>query len=192
MWEYFQTGGYLMAPLLACSVISLSVIIERIVFWFRCPGITDLSALTTLLSTHSSQQLTESEKVDVKLNSHEKNIAASISKDRSNVAKSFRLKATCEIEEMNRGMMILSTIITLAPLLGILGTVVGIIDSFHAIGASSKADPQLVSKGIAQALTTTAAGLSVAIVTLIPFNYFQTRINRYCDAVDNIVRTLDN
>ena len=192
MWEYFQTGGYLMAPLLACSVISLSVVIERVIFWFRCPGITNLSELITLLSKHSSQQLTESETVEIKLNSHEKKIASSISKDCSNVSESFRLSATCEIEEMNRGMMILSTIITLAPLLGILGTVVGIIDSFYAIGASSQANPQLVSKGIAQALTTTAAGLSIAIITLIPFNYFQTRINRYCDAVDNMVRTLDN
>ena len=181
-----------MAPLVACSVISLSVVIERLVFWFRCPGITNLSELITLLSKNSSQQSTESEKVEMKLNSYEKKIASSISKDCSNVSESFRLSATCEIEEMNRGMMILSTIITLAPLLGILGTVVGIIDSFYAIGASSKANPQLVSKGIAQALTTTAAGLSIAIITLIPFNYFQTRINGYCDAVDNIVRTLDN
>ena len=92
---------------------------------------------------------------------------------------------------MNRGMMILSTVITLAPLLGILGTVVGIIDSFYAIGASSKANPQLVSNGIAQALITTAAGLSIAILTLIPFNYFQSRINQYLDSVSNIAEILE-
>ena len=191
MWEYIQTGGYLMVPLLACSVISLSVVFERIIFWFKCPGISHLNLFVTLLSEYKSQPSANPTELETKLNSYEKRLASSIVANDGNVSESFRLNVSYEIEKMNRGMMILSTVITLAPLLGILGTVVGIIDSFYAIGASSKANPQLVSNGIAQALITTAAGLSIAILTLIPFNYFQSRINQYWDSVSNIAEILE-
>ena len=155
------------------------------------PGISHLNLFVTLLSEYKSQPSANPTELATKLNSYEKRLASSIVANDGNVSESFRLNVSYEIEKMNRGMMILSTVITLAPLLGILGTVVGIIDSFYAIGASSKANPQLVSNGIAQALITTAAGLSIAILTLIPFNYFQSRINQYWDSVSNIAEILE-
>ena len=191
MWEYFQNGGYLMVPLLVCSVVSITVILERIVFWIKYPGLPNLSVLIRALDVHKlskSEVLNNSKTAD--LNDFEKKLINSISHSESNMEDSFIISFHNSIQEMNRGMLILSTIITLAPLLGILGTVVGIIESFHAIGATAQASPQIVSKGIAQALATTAGGLSIAIVTLIPFNYFQNRINQYCDTLDSISSTL--
>lgn len=79
---------------------------------------------------------------------------------------------------MKKGMAILDTIITMAPLLGILGTVTGIIKSFDLLGAMQMEDPRGVATGIAEALLTTAAGLIIALGTLLPFNYFISRIQQ--------------
>lgn len=191
MWEYFQNGGYLMVPLLVCSVVSITVILERIVFWIKCPNISNIDTLIKAMGTLESGKSIISENLKTaNLNDFEKKLLNSISDSKTNPVDNFIISTHDSIKEMSRGMLILSTIITLAPLLGILGTVVGIIESFNAIGATSQASPQIVSKGIAQALATTAGGLSIAIVTLIPFNYFQNRINQYCDTLDSISSTL--
>lgn len=191
MWEYFQNGGYLMVPLLVCSVVSITVILERIVFWIKCPNISNIDTLIKAMSTLESGKSIISENLKTaNLNDFEKKLLNSISDSKTNPVDNFIISTHDSIKEMSRGMLILSTIITLAPLLGILGTVVGIIESFNAIGATSQASPQIVSKGIAQALATTAGGLSIAIVTLVPFNYFQNRINQYCDTLDSISSTL--
>ena len=88
------------------------------------------------------------------------------------------MAAAEEIGRMRRGLGILDTIITMAPLLGILGTIIGIIESFDPLGMKGIADPKTLTSGIAQALITTAAGLAVALITLIPHNYFIHRVER--------------
>ena len=87
-------------------------------------------------------------------------------------------------------MMVLSTIISLAPLLGILGTVVGIIDSFEAISKLGTNSPQAVSGGISKALITTAAGLSLSIITLVPYNYFQSRVRIFAAEAERVTTRL--
>ena len=87
---------------------------------------------------------------------------------------------------MKRGLNVLDTIITLSPLLGILGTVSGIIGSFELLGDMGIQDPKAVTGGIAQALITTAAGLSVAIVTLIPYNLFRQAKSKTSQSVNKI------
>jgi biopolymer transport protein ExbB len=77
---------------------------------------------------------------------------------------------------MARGMVLLDTVVTVAPMLGILGTVLGIIDSFELLSADARPDPLAVSGGIAQALITTAIGLVVALSTILPYNWFRARI----------------
>ena len=81
-----------------------------------------------------------------------------------------------EIKKMGKYLNILDTIITVAPLLGIFGTVIGIINSFDILGLAGIEHPQVVTGGIAQALITTATGLGVAMMTLLPYNYFLSRI----------------
>jgi biopolymer transport protein ExbB len=86
------------------------------------------------------------------------------------------VQANQEVERMKKGLGFLDTIVTMAPLLGILGTVLGIIQSFDLLGSTGIQDPKAVTSGIAQALITTAAGLTVALLTLVPFNYFVSRV----------------
>ena len=92
---------------------------------------------------------------------------------------------------MKHGLNVLDTIITMAPLLGILGTVLGIIQSFDLLGQSGIQDPKAVTGGIAQALITTAAGLSVALVTLVPFNILVSRVQRATRLLENVTTQLE-
>ncbi|MFH2059312.1 MAG: MotA/TolQ/ExbB proton channel family protein, partial [Pseudomonadota bacterium] len=92
--------------------------------------------------------------------------------------KAMESSAADEISRMQRFMGALDTMITVAPLMGILGTVLGIIDSFDMLGTLGVANPQAVTGGISQALITTATGLSIAIITVFPYNYFNSRIKR--------------
>lgn len=92
--------------------------------------------------------------------------------------KAMESSAADEINRMQRFMGGLDTMITIAPLMGILGTVIGIISSFDMLGTTGIGNPQAVTGGIAQALITTAAGLSIAIITVFPYNYFNSRIKK--------------
>jgi biopolymer transport protein ExbB len=75
--------------------------------------------------------------------------------------------------------------------LGILGTVTGIIDSFHLLGAAGIESPRVVTEGIAEALITTATGLAIAIWTLIPYNYFLSRIERTAREIEKFANSLE-
>jgi biopolymer transport protein ExbB len=86
------------------------------------------------------------------------------------------MAAAEEMKGMKKYLNILDTMITLTPLLGILGTVTGIIKSFEILGSAGIERPQAVTAGIAQALITTATGLAIAIFTLIPYNHFLSKI----------------
>jgi len=79
---------------------------------------------------------------------------------------------------MTRYLVILDTVITLSPLLGLLGTVTGMIRAFGVVAASGMNEPHAITGGVAEALVATAAGLAVAIVTLVPYNYFLRRVER--------------
>jgi len=92
---------------------------------------------------------------------------------------------------MKAGLPVLDTIVTMAPLLGILGTVIGIIASFDLLGAAGIEDPKAVTGGIAQALISTAAGLTVALVTLVPFNYFVARTQREAERIARAATQLE-
>jgi len=107
------------------------------------------------------------------------------------MVKAMESAAADEMKKMQRGMGILDTVIMVAPLLGILGTVVGIIASFDMLGDMGLQDPRAVTGGIAQALISTASGLTIAIATVFPFNYFNSRIDYAALAVEKYATSLE-
>jgi len=107
------------------------------------------------------------------------------------MVKAMEAAAADEIARMRRNMGVLDTIITVSPLLGIFGTVIGIIASFDMLGAGGIDHPETVTKGIAQALITTASGLAIAILTVFPFNYFNARIQRAARFIEKYATSLE-
>jgi biopolymer transport protein ExbB len=107
------------------------------------------------------------------------------------MGRAMEAEADHTIQRMNRYMPVLDTMITVTPLLGIFGTVLGIIGSFKILGASGIADPKLVTSGIAQALITTATGLGIAIIALIPYNFFNARISRAIHVMEKYATSLE-
>ncbi len=180
-------GGPLMWPLLACSIISLTVIIERLIFWIRITIQRD-DRLTGRLFDK-----TEAGDFDAALAEGRDStsmaarvLVAGLAHRDYGLLQSMEAAAVSEIESMKHGLGILDTIITLAPLLGILGTVSGIIESFDLLGQAGIENPQAVTGGIAQALITTASGLSVAIVTLLPYNALTHRVEKVTKYLEKI------
>ena len=179
MIEIFIKGGPLMYPLLLCSIISLSVVIERMLFWI---SVDRAQSQTLLQEVLELCQQGDWEAVRVKA-AGSKNyvirvlISGILHRDYS-LSKAMEAAAAEEVSRMGRFMGALDTMITIAPLLGILGTVTGIIDCFDMLGTQGLEHPQVVTVGIAQALITTASGLIIAIATVVPFNYFNSRIER--------------
>jgi biopolymer transport protein ExbB len=85
---------------------------------------------------------------------------------------------------MKRGLVALDTIITLSPLLGLLGTIIGMIGAFNVMATAGLGQPHAVTGGVAEALVCTAAGIAVAVVTLIPYNYFLSRVEGETDVIE--------
>ncbi|MEI9961599.1 MAG: MotA/TolQ/ExbB proton channel family protein [Limisphaerales bacterium] len=99
--------------------------------------------------------------------------------------------ANQELKQFNRGLAVLDTIITLAPLLGLLGTVTGMIHAFGLMGGRELDAPQAITGGIAQALIATAFGLSIAITALIPFNYLNARLEEARHDIEDAASQLE-
>ncbi len=179
MYELMIKGGPVMWPLLACSIVALAVVFERLLFWL-------------LVSMRKNQKLvnriftlTENGDFDTAIQEGEASrclvcriLTAGLAHRNYGLVQSLEAAAMQEIEKMKRYLSVLDTIITLAPLLGILGTVSGIIISFDLLGTAGIENPKAVTGGIAQALLTTAAGLAIAIVALLPYNALTRKVEK--------------
>lgn len=167
-----------MWPILACSLLALTVVLERLFFIIaeaarRQPQIVD-SMLDAV-----EQRTPE---LAVKIGRESKDFVARTlagaleHRAEKSIASALLRGAERELARYNRGLSVLDTIITLAPLLGLLGTVTGMMGSFGMLGGGELGAPTAITGGIAEALIATAFGLGVAITALIPFNYLNARL----------------
>ena len=188
----FSNGGPVMWPLLLCSITVLTVVIERSFFWFSLRRNRDRKLMDTILGLAETGQWeaireksTHSRDYIVHL------LIVGILHREYDMGRAMEAEADMLLQRMNRFMAVLDTMITIAPLLGIFGTVLGIISSFEMLGTSGIADPKLVTGGIAQALITTATGLAIAIFAVIPYNYFNSRINHAIHVMEKYATSLE-
>ncbi len=198
MWELFLSGGPVMLPLLACSVVALTVVIERAVFWVALNRRSNTALLNEVMALCESGDW---EAVRLKTTGARdyviKIIITGILHREFSMTKAMESAAADQVRRMRRFMGVLDTMITVAPLLGIFGTVIGIIQSFEALGATGIDRPVAVTAGIAQALITTAAGLGIAILSVIPYNFFDSlseqaalRIEKYATSLEIVYEKL--
>ncbi len=192
MYEVFGRGGPLMWPLLACSVISVAIVIERALFWLRVRRSRDDAVVEDMLEMAERGDFEEAVARAAGTGDPVAEVLASGLAHRDHgLSESMQVAAEDHVACMKRGVRVLDTIVTLAPLLGILGTVLGIIESFDVLGQAGIEDPRAVTGGIAQALITTAAGLSIAIVTLIPHNYLVHAVERLTLRIENEATSME-
>ncbi len=165
--ELMDAGGPIMWPLLALSVVALTLSIERGFYWLRTHRPGRSRWLDALIDALRSGDAASARKLSAGDNSLYARVTDNLLRRGATAAPHLAADARRETE---RFAATLSTIITAAPLLGILGTVLGIIQSFDLLGgARNIGDLSTVAAGIAEALITTAAGLTVALITLFPY-----------------------
>ncbi len=182
--HYFQQGGIVMWPLLFLSIISVMLILERgYMLYFGA------RTRTTELISKVRKLLAEG-KVDAALKACEqyKGPTAAVVKaallrwndaDHEEMGKLLENAALHEIARLERGLWILALISNIAPIIGFLGTVVGMIQSFDVIAQEGLNNPGKVAKGISVALITTAGGLIVAVFTLPFYNFYTSKVASY-------------
>jgi biopolymer transport protein ExbB len=195
--ELFDAGGLMMWPLLLCSVVGLGVIIWKFITLIMASSESKklLKKVNTLLEgakINEARSLCEKTKGSVAVI-----LLAGLKKvdqGAERVISAIENAGTIELSFLERGLVTLATISTVAPLLGFLGTVAGMIQAFGAIEAYGEVDATLVAGGIKVALITTATGLAIAIPVNIMHNYFVTRVDKMIidmeESSENIVDTV--
>lgn len=192
MLTLFHSGGPVMYPLLLCSLVVLTVILDRTFFWFSVSRQRDRRLLDEVLNLCQEgdweavrRRVAGSRDYVVRV------LVSGIVHRQFSMGRAMEAAAEVELKRMGRFMGILDTMITVAPLLGIFGTVVGIISSFEMLGASGIEHPKAVTAGIAEALLTTAAGLGIAILSVFPYNYFNARLATAAHEMEKYATSLE-
>ncbi len=181
-----------MWPLLACSFLVLTVVIERFLFWYTLERKRNRKVMDDILALAEKGSWDEIKQLATGNEDHViKVLVVGILHRRYDMGRAMEAEAEMLLQRMNRYMSILDTMITVAPLLGIIGTVLGIISSFKMLGSMGISDPKLVTSGIAQALITTATGLIISVVAVIPYNFFNSRINHAIYVVEKYATSLE-
>lgn len=192
MIDIFINGGPVMYPLLACSIIVMTVIIERIFFWIGMDRASNKPLVDEVLDLCRTGDW---ESIRVKTKGSRdyiiKILVSGILHRDFSMAKAMESAAAEEVKRMQKYMAVIDTMITVTPLLGIFGTVIGIILSFEVLGSTGIEHPELVTAGIAQALITTAAGLGIAILSVFPYNFFNSRIEKAALDIEKYATSLE-
>jgi biopolymer transport protein ExbB len=189
MLQMILKGGWMMAPLALCSLVAVTIIIDRFLF-FRRIGVThrgeEVLAVIRKGETEAAISiLDESASLPVM-----KVLSAGITHP-FEPGGAMEAQGIDELSSMRRGLAALDTIVTLSPLLGLLGTIIGMMSSFHVMELSGLGKPNAVTGGVAEALICTAVGITVAVVTLIPYNYFLTRVDRETEIIEAYATRLE-
>jgi biopolymer transport protein ExbB len=192
MWELVRAGGPFMWPIIVCSIAAVGILLERL--WTLQRKRVLPQELIKKIS-----QLAETDQVNPKvIEALEKNsplgrvlAAALANRDRGREIMMERVEDTGRhvVHELERFLNSLGTIASISPLLGLLGTVTGIIHAFNAVMLGGMGDPRMLAGGISEALITTAGGLAVAIPSFIAYRYLRGKVERIVIEMEKIAVT---
>ncbi|HEY1372151.1 MAG TPA: MotA/TolQ/ExbB proton channel family protein [Candidatus Binatia bacterium] len=182
-------GGPVMAPLLLCSVVSLAVTIERILFWRKGGGAEEADRMLAMVDAGDADKAMAIGRASAA--PVPRVLAAGLAHRNPSPAKAMEAEAQTEMPRLKQRLTVLDSVVTLAPLLGLLGTITGMIGSFGIMSEAGIGQPHAVTGGVAEALIATATGLLIAILTLIPYNYFSHRAERQMDEIEKYATRLE-
>lgn len=172
----------MMIPIIACSLLALTISIERFIY-FQKFGASRLAP--KMLALIEQEKFTDALELAEQQHSPVlRVISTGIDQRDCSPTKAMEASAILELTKMKRGLPALDTVITLGPLLGLLGTIIGMIDSFGIMSESGLGNPHAVTGGVAEALICTAAGIFVAVTTLIPYNIFLSRVEQETEKIE--------
>lgn len=176
LWHLFEKGGPIMWPLLLSSIAALAVVIERVLFLLNEQRRRSARSEAAFFAAVTKGDLQGA--IALSRDSQDAIVSTmgyALERRDQSLGHALTYAETRTLKRYRRGLAVLDTVITLAPLLGLLGTVTGMMGSFAVIGGDLSS-PGAITGGIAEALIATAFGLMIAIVCLIPFNYLNNRI----------------
>ena len=178
-FELFRSGGPIMWPLLLCAVASVAVMLERFVSIRRAASDTE-SLMETVRARLAAGQVEEAVKVCESAPGPVSSLLASGLRHRHQssdaIERAMEELALRETPLLYKRLGVLDTIITIAPLLGLLGTITGMMSTFSVIATAGGNNPTAITGGIGEALIATACGLAIAILTLIGYNYLTEKV----------------
>jgi len=174
----FNDGGPIMWPILITGIVAVAVVGERTFWWWRESMKRDPQTLEKLFATleagdFKAAAATAKDSPDPVI----RMVYHGLNHSHSSLQGALQVAAGVELQRAGRFLVVMDTLVTLAPLLGLLGTVSGIFRTFLSIGSDELA-VQKVTGGIGEALIATMCGLGIAILALVPFNYFTQRTSR--------------
>jgi biopolymer transport protein ExbB len=176
--KYFEAGGPIMYPILITGIVAVAVVGERIFWWWRESRKRDPQTLEKLFAALENGDFREA----ARLSKDSKDpiirmIWHGMNHFHSSMQGALQVAAGAELQKAGRFLTVMDTLVTLAPLLGLLGTVAGIFRTFLSIGSATvEGASKHITGGIGEALIATMCGLAIAILALIPFNYFTRKV----------------
>ena len=181
--EYFRQGGIFMYPLLFFSVLAATVAIERFIVFSKAK----LNVSEFLTKIRKALLVNRNVKEAIKICEQSKGPVASVMKAgllryghaREDIEKTIENAALYELDRLEKRLGVLGTTANVAPMLGFLGTVAGMIKSFATLAEQGLTNPAAVAVGISEALITTATGLIIAIPAQLVYNWYTTKITRF-------------
>ena len=198
MLHYLEVGGPILWVLVIISIGAFAVVLERIVFFARNEKNVGSNFKDEILSLVASKKLDEA----ITLCDTKKSCVASAVKkflqkapkgidvqDYEFILKEITIKETSPYESR---LNLLASVISISPMLGLLGTVTGMIRAFTNISKYGAGDAAIVADGIAEALLTTAAGLMIAIPVIVVYNYLNRRLEKMENEIDDVVTNIIN
>jgi biopolymer transport protein ExbB len=191
MWQILKSGGWVMIPLLLCSLTTVTIVVER---WWFFRRITPTHQADALLQFVKAGKIDEAMEIAAVAEYPVVKVLGAGMKQHRVAAMERVMEAAgrTEIAIMKRGLPALETIITLSPMLGLLGTILGIMNSFRIMSlVSGEVQTGAVTGGVAEALVSTAAGIVVAVATLAPYNYFLARIEKETGKIEQYATDLE-
>ncbi len=174
--DLFHKGGPIMYPIAVVTVVAVCIFVERVFWWVRFATKRSTKQLDEVYEKLEAGDLAQAIVLSAKSSDPVvRMIHHGLNHRHTSMQGALEVAAGQELRDAGRYLSAMDTIVTLAPLLGLLGTVTGIMGSFTSIGSSELA-VEKVTGGIGEALIATAAGLGIAIGTLVPMNYFHARL----------------
>ena len=173
----FKAGGPIMWPILVVSIVALAVVLERVFWWLGRWMRRDPKRIEKVFTAIEVGDVAEASRLS--RDSRDPVLRMmwnGLNHQHASLQGALQVAAGIEIKRAGRFLVVMDTLVTLAPLLGLLGTIVGLMKAFGSLGNEELA-VVTVTGGIAEALTATACGLGIAIFSLIPFNFFTSRVS---------------